>query len=116
MFMSLDYLCLLPLMERHPEWWTGFCAYSAAGDMDEAVFRYNMDFLAVEESLVSNRLLTRTRELDLPVYVWSVYDEEKMLQYLEMGAGGVISDYPEDLIRVRDRYERDHPDVEYQRS
>ena len=66
MFMSLDYLCLMTVMERHPEWWTGFCAYGAAGDIDDAVWRYQVDFLAVEEALVSNRLVTRAREVDLP--------------------------------------------------
>lgn len=113
MFMSLDYLCLLPLQERHPEWWTGFCAYSAVGDIDDAVFRYGMDFLAVEESLASNRLATQARELNLPVYVWSVYDNERMLQYLEMGISGIISDYPEEAVSVRERYERANPGIEY---
>lgn len=113
MFMSLDYLCLLPLQERHPEWWTGFCAYSTAGDIDDAVFRYGMDFLAVEESLASNRLATQARELNLPVYVWSVYDNERMLQYLEMGISGIISDYPEEAVSVRERYERANPGIEY---
>ena len=39
--------------------------------------------------------LALARELDLPVYVWSVYDQEKMLQYLEMGLGGIITGYPQ---------------------
>ena len=59
-------------MERHPEWWTGYCAYGVAGDIDDAVWRYQVDFLAVEEALVSNQLVTQASELDLPVYVWSV--------------------------------------------
>ena len=114
MFMSLDYLCLLTVMERHPEWWTGFCAYGAAGDIDDAVWRYQVDFLAVEEALVSNRLVTRAREVDLPVYVWSVYDGEKMLQYLEMGVSGIITDYPGEIRRVLDGYLASHPGQPYQ--
>lgn len=114
MFMSLDYLCLMTVMERHPEWWAGFCAYGAAGDIDDAVWRYQVDFLAVEEALVSNRLVTRAREVDLPVYVWSVYDGEKMLQYLEMGVSGIITDYPEEIRRVLDGYLASHPGQPYQ--
>lgn len=113
MFMSLDYLCLLPIMERHPEWWTGCCAYRAAGDIDDAVWRYQADFLAIEEELVSYPLVTRARELSLPVYVWSVYDSEKMTQYLEMGITGLITDIPELALEARDTYRDSHPDTEY---
>ena len=114
MFMSLDYPCLLSIMDEHPDWWVGFCAYGAAGDIDDAIWRYDMDFLAVEEALVSNRLVTRAREVDLPVYVWSVYDGEKMLQYLEMGVSGIITDYPGEIRRVLDGYLASHPGQPYQ--
>ncbi len=113
MFMSLDYLCLLPVLERHPEWWVGFCAFGAAGDIDDAVWRYQVDFLAVEEDMVNTRLVNRARELDLPVYVWSVYDEEKMQQYLEMGVTGLITDYPGSAAAVRAAYRAGHPGAEY---
>ena len=85
----------------------------AAGDIDDAVWRYQVDFLAVEEALVSNRLVTRAREVDLPGYVWSVYDQEKMLQYLEMGLGGIITGYPQLLEEVLGSYESRHAGMEY---
>ena len=113
MFMSLDYPCLLPILERRPEWWVGCCAYGAAGDIDDAVWRYQVDFLAVEEALISNRLAARARELNLPVYVWSVYDAEKMRQYLEMGVSGLITDYPEEAAAVVAAYRSEHPWEEY---
>ena len=113
MFMSLDYLCLLPIMERHPEWWVGYCAYGVTGDIDDAVWRYQVDFLAVEEALVNTRLVAQARELNLPVYVWSVYDSEKMLQYLEMGISGIITDYPDEIAAVCKNYRNSHPNAEY---
>lgn len=109
MFMSLDYTCLMPLMEKHPEWWTGFCLFGTSGDIDESIWRYDVDFLAVEEALVSGRLVLQAREQSLPVYVWSVYDDERMRQYLEMGVSGIITDYPEDLRAVLDTYNALHP-------
>ena len=54
------------------------------------------------------------RELGLPVYVWSVYDGERMLQYLEMGVSGIITDYPEEIRRVLDGYLASHPGQPYQ--
>ncbi len=109
MFMSLDYTCLMPLIEKHPEWWIGFCLFGTSGDIDESIWRYDVDFLAVEEALVSGRLILQAREQSLPVYVWSVYDDERMRQYLEMGVSGIITDYPEDLRAVLDTYNALHP-------
>ena len=113
MFMSLDYDCLLPIQSAHPEWWVGYCAYASAGDLDEQIWQYNIDFLAVEENLVSNQLATQARELNLPVYVWTVYDTDKMEQYLQMGITGLISDWPDLAEAVRERYCRSHT-VTYQ--
>lgn len=112
MFMSLDYLCLMPLLDRHPEWWVGYCLFGASGDVDEAAWRYDLDFLAVEEALVNSRLTVQAREQCLPVYVWSVYDSERMRQYLEMGVSGIIGDYAEELRTVMDTYLAAHPDQE----
>ena len=67
-----------------------------------------LDFLAAEESMISNRLVMQTREQGLPLYVWSVYDTEKMLQYLEMGVSGIITDWPEEARAVADRYLASH--------
>ena len=100
MFMSLDYPCLLSIMDEHPDWCQvssptlpsrpairrRFPSWNSTGTPSAvSCTRYDMDFLAVEENLVSNRLTDRARELGLPVYVWSVYDGERMRQYLEMG-------------------------------
>ena len=35
--------------------------------------------------MVSNRLTRLARSQSLPIYVWSVYDSDRMLQYLQMG-------------------------------
>ena len=113
MFMSLDYDCLLLIQSAHPEWWVGYCAYASAGDLDEQIWQYNIDFLAVEENLVSNQLVTQARELNLPVYVWTVYDTDKMEQYLQMGITGLISDWPDLAEAVRERYCQSHT-VTYQ--
>lgn len=113
MFMSLNYLCLLPILERHPDWWVGYCAFGMSGDLDDAVWRYQVDFLAVEEVLVSNRLTNQAREVGLPIYVWSVYDTEKMQQYLEMGVTGLVSDYPDSLAEVLSDYRASHASEEY---
>ena len=108
MFMSLDYPCLTVIHQAHPDWWVGYCAYASAGDIDATIWQYDIDFLAVEENLVSNRLATQARELGLPVYVWTVYDTDKMEQYLQMGITGLITDWPDLAREVVDRYNAGH--------
>lgn len=112
-FMSLDYPCLTTIHETHPEWWVGYCAYASAGDLEETIWQYSIDFLAVEESLVSNRLVTQARELGLPVYVWTVYDTDKMKQYLQMGVTGLISDWPDLAAGVVEEYNASHGTDQY---
>ena len=47
------------------------------------------------------------------MYVWNVYDQEKMLQYQEMGLGGIITGYPQLLEEVLGSYESRHAGMEY---
>lgn len=104
LFMSQDYPSMAALQQAHPDWWVGYCAYASAGDLDEGIWQYDIDFLVVEESMVSNRLARLAQEAELPLYVWSVYDEDKMLQYLQMGVTGLITDFPDIARRVVDSY------------
>lgn len=113
MFMSLDYGSVFPIQEKHPEWWVGYCIYGSSGEIDDSVWKYNMDFLAVEENQVSNRLVTQAREHWLPVYVWTVTDTDKMKQYLEMGITGLIGDVPNEVMDEVKTYTKEHPSVNY---
>ncbi|MCI8566305.1 MAG: hypothetical protein HFI39_08350 [Lachnospiraceae bacterium] len=113
LFMSLDYASILPIRERHPQWWTGYCVFGSAGELDETIWKYDIDFLAVEESLVSNQLVMQAREKELPVYVWTVYDMERMRQYLEMGVIGLITDFPEEAKEVVQAYRQQNEEVRY---
>lgn len=104
LFMSQDYPSVAALQQAHPEWWVGYCAYASSGDLDEGVWQYEIDFLAVEESMVTNRLTRLARSQCLPLYVWSVYDSDRMLQYLQMGVTGLITDFPDIAREVADSY------------
>lgn len=104
MFMSQDYASMAALQQAHPEWWVGYCAYASSGDLDEGIWQYDIDFLAVEESMVSYQMTRLARNSGLPVYVWSVYDTDRMLQYLQMGVTGLITDFPDLGREVVDAY------------
>ena len=98
-FMSIDYETVSLLKEQRPDWWVGYCIYGSAGDFDEAVWKYNIDFLAVEEGVVSSRFMERARNSLIPVYIWTSNNFDDMAKYLQMGASGITTDMP-DLARA----------------
>lgn len=107
-FMSLDYVSVYLLKGERPKWWAGYCIYGGAGKIEDAVWEYNIDFLAVEEGLASNRFMERARNSWLPVYIWTSDNYDDMQNYLQMGASGIITNLP-DLARTQiDKYMKNH--------
>ena len=98
------------LQSIRPEYWIGYCAFGSLGAPD---LNPGADFLAVEESLASSRFLNITRDVDLPVYIWSVSNMDKMRKYLASGASGIIGDCVEDIADVVEPYRGRIPDAEY---
>ena len=54
----------------------------------------DIDFLTVEENMVTKSLISKARKAWLPVYVWTVDDPKSMQQYLDLGVLGLITDKP----------------------
>lgn len=64
-----------------------------------------MQALQVPPGLGKLRLVTKAyieaaHERNLVVHVWTINDEEEMKRLIEMGADGIMTDYPDRLIRV----------------
>ena len=93
-FMSLDYDAVSYMQEKRPKWWIGYCIYGSAGDVDVAIWNLGVDFLAIEENRATVSFIEKANRNWVPVYVWSVDDEDKMKQYLELGVSGIITNYP----------------------
>lgn len=93
-FMSLDYDVVSYLQQVHPEWWVGYCIYGSAGDLDISLWNLNIDFLAIEENRATVNFIEKANYNITPVYVWTVDTTDKMLQYLDMGVSGIITNYP----------------------
>ena len=113
-FMSLYYDCIYPITTAHPEWWVGYCIFGTSGDIDDSIWKYDIDFLAPEENQISYSLVYQARTHGLPVYVWTVYDFEKARQYLQMGVSGIITDYPELMRPEMEKFLRGSSEKQYQ--
>lgn len=52
----------------------------------------DVDFLAVEESLINKNLIVKCRLFNKEIYVWTVNDTSAMEEYYYMGVDGIITD------------------------
>lgn len=109
-YMSMDEEAVAYLQSIRPEYWIGYCVF---GSLGMPGLNPDADFLAVEESLASSRFLNIARDVDLPVYIWSVTNMDNMRKYLASGASGIIGDCVEDIADVVKPYRDRIPDYEY---
>lgn len=101
LYLSLDLALVLQMETQYPEYLTGYCVYGNVGQLNKRSLReMDIDFLLVEEWMVSQPLLKTCREAWLPVYVWTVNDVEAMEDYLQMGVVGLVTDHPGAAVEV----------------
>jgi glycerophosphoryl diester phosphodiesterase len=55
----------------------------------------------VQKSAAKREFLARAWEEGLDVFVWTVNDPHEIEEFVSMGVQGVISDYPERLVKLR---------------
>ena len=58
------------------------------------LLRLNVNFLAVSSSKATSVLIRRARRRGLPVYAWTVNNVDGMLDLIERGVDGLITDDP----------------------
>lgn len=105
LFLSMDYYLVEQMREEYPQYRTGYCVYGNVGQLTASSLRaLNIDFLLVEEWMVSPRLLSACRKAWVPVYVWTVNDPEKMDDYLRRGVSGLVTDYPGAALEVLENF------------
>lgn len=107
MFMSMDKESVELLAKERPDWWIGYCAF---GNLGHVNIRLNdpfiPDFIAIEESMINTQILEDARNNNLPVYVWTVDDVNKIMDYLNMGISGIIGDASDQVSYAVNQYKQ----------
>ena len=88
--MSLKYPAVLKMQTLRPGWRTGVLAATAVGDLSGLA----ADFVAVNSSLVTRRLIRSIEASGKDLYVWTVNDPLEMSKMISMGVSGLITDEP----------------------
>lgn len=114
MFMSLHYPTVSYLHHLYPEWWIGYCIYGSIGDIDASIWNMDIDFLAIEENRASTSLIQKAISQMIPIYIWTVDNEKKMKQYLDMGVSEIITNDPDLGRQAIDAYLQKHPHSYYE--
>lgn len=107
MYMSLDARLVEEVREWAPNARIGYCVYGNIGRLaEDSLWGLNVDFLAIEENMVSVRFVDKCKKAWLPCYVWTVNKPASMDAYVRMGVVGLITDRPHAAREVLDRYDR----------
>lgn len=75
---------------------SGFVSAVSTGDLT----RLDVDFLALHQQRVTPRLISAAQERELPIYAWTVNQTGTMVDQIEQGVDGLITDHPHRAARV----------------
>lgn len=100
-YVSLNYELISRMKTQYPKYRIGYCVYGNVGQPTaDSLREMNIDFLLIEEWMVSRDFVAACRNAWIPVYVWTVNNPERMDDYLRLGVVGLVSDYPDAAMEV----------------
>ena len=98
--MSLKYPAVQKMKSIRPDWRAGVLAATAVGNLTGL----EGDFVAVNASMATPRLVRSVQEAGKDIYVWTINDPLQMSAMASMGVDGLITDRPamaNEVLRVR---------------
>jgi glycerophosphoryl diester phosphodiesterase len=87
---SQSYEALQLARELEPDLEVGFIVATSIGDLT----RLNVNFLMVESSLATRRLVDRAAPRDISIHAWTVKDLDLVAPLLDNGVSNIITDDP----------------------
>lgn len=100
---SLNEETMKRVKELEPTLKTGYLVALNIGNLPEI----EADFLVLEEFSFTTRLLEQAREQEKTVFVWTVNRESLMRKYLRLDIDGMITNYPQTAIQLRENVDKE---------
>ncbi|NLY36223.1 MAG: hypothetical protein GX046_03185 [Tissierellia bacterium] len=63
-----------------------------------------VDFISAEESLINKNMIREVHKAGKAVFAWTINDDYKAKRLLELGVDALITDYPVEMVELRDKY------------
>ncbi|KOS68679.1 glycerophosphodiester phosphodiesterase [Lysinibacillus contaminans] len=60
-----------------------------------------VDFIALEESSVSDRLIEELQQQDIDLFVWTLNNDRSLQEFIGKNVGGIITDHPTVALEIR---------------
>ena len=70
--------------------------------------RMPVDFVSAEQSLINKNMIREIHKSDKAVFAWTINDDYKAERLLELGVDAIITDYPVEMVELRDEYKDYH--------
>jgi glycerophosphoryl diester phosphodiesterase len=100
LFCSFDPQALQRIQEKNPRISTALILNKKWDFPQEATREKKIPLLSCRKSVLTPSNLSRAKQEGLKVFVWTLDTEEEMEQFVNLGVDGVITNYPDRLIKL----------------
>lgn len=67
-----------------------------------------VDFISAEESLINKNMIREAHRANKAIFAWTINEDYKAERLFALGVDGIITDYPIEMIELRDHYKDYH--------
>lgn len=100
---SFDLAILEALHAERPDLDVALLVENADGlEKNLARLSFAPDYYSPQYAIVTDTLLNELRERGIDLLVWTVNDKQDIKRMIEIGVDGIISDYPDQVIKLLD--------------
>jgi len=73
---------------------------------EKSIWNSEFEWLLPHRQLLRQQLVTRIHASGKAVHVWTVNEVSEMKNYVELGVDGILTDFPDRLVMLRERYQQ----------
>ncbi len=97
--------------EKYKDLYLGYVFIGKLGTFSaQKMANMPVDFVSAEESLINKIMIREIHKSGKAVFAWTINDDYKVERLLELGVDGIITDYPVEMVDLRDQYKDYHKD------
>ena len=95
--------------EKYEDLYLGYVFIGKLGTFSaQKMSRMPVDFVSAEQSLINKNMIREIHKSDKAVFAWTINDDYKAERLLELGVDAIITDYPVEMVELRDEYKDYH--------
>ena len=100
---SFNFKCLSYFREKSPETPVGLLIWELRDDWDSLlaeVIKSDFQYIHPANSLVTKNFIAACKQKEIHINVWTVNDEDRMEELIDLGVDGIVTDVPDIALEV----------------